>query len=116
MTAWPSSLPDYVLQQGHSEALANVTNRSQMDAGPAKVRRRFTAGPRTVNAIVRLTTAQTQTLDTFHETTLVGGSLAFDWVLPRTQTVTSFRFMSPPEYRPVGPGIWDATLKLEAMP
>ena len=116
MTAWPSSLPDYVLQQGHSEALANVTSRSQMDAGPAKVRRRFTAGPRTVNAIVRLTTAQTQTLDTFYETTLVGGSLAFDWVLPRTQALQSFRFTSPPEYRPVGPGIWDATLKLEAMP
>ena len=45
MTAWPSSLPDHVLQQGHNESLANVTSRSQMDAGPAKVRRRFTAGP-----------------------------------------------------------------------
>jgi hypothetical protein len=116
MTAWPSSLPDYVLQQGHNEALANVSMRSQMDAGPAKVRRRFTAGPRMVNAIVRLTTGQTLTLDTFFETTLVGGSLAFDWVLPRTQASRSFRFTSPPEYRPVGPGIWDATLKLEAMP
>ncbi|QLH37711.1 MAG: hypothetical protein HWD60_00095 [Defluviicoccus sp.] len=41
---WPSSLPQKPLVDGFSETAPNLVVRSPMDVGPAKVRRRATAG------------------------------------------------------------------------
>ncbi len=46
---WPPSLPQRPLAQGFSEQAPDTLIRTQMEAGPPKVRRRFTAGIRTMD-------------------------------------------------------------------
>lgn len=93
MASWPASLPDYVLVDGYEESAPNTLVRTQMDKGPDKVRRRYTAGVRTFAAQLELDGTQVETFDTFAITTLEGGALSFDWVHPRTQSNVSFRMV-----------------------
>ena len=73
MAAWPSDLPQKPLVQGFSETPPNLLTRSPMDIGPAKVRRRSTAGVTVLQCVFRLTTTQRASLLTFWQTTLAGG-------------------------------------------
>lgn len=115
MASWPGTLPQLPLIQSYKETTPNVTIRTTMDAGPAKVRRRFTAGVRTINVEFLLTSAQTQTLDDFYQTTLSGGSLSFTWVNPRTGGSESCRFVQPPEYIS-NSGYFRSSFSLEILP
>jgi len=103
--------------EGLSEQAPNTLIRSQMEAGPAKVRRRFTAGARLIECQVRLTPAQVDLLDTFFDATIAGGALPFDWKHPGDGTAVTFRFVEPPGYTPVARGtLWHASLRLEILP
>ncbi len=114
---WPLSLPQRPLAQGFNERAPDTAIRTQMEAGAAKVRRRFTAGIRTMDMQLRLSADQVATLDAFHDSTLHGGSLRFDWVHPRTGVAMTYRFVEQPSYAPVARGrLWTATLKLEVLP
>jgi hypothetical protein len=114
---WPVSLPQRPLVQGFSEQAPDTLIRTQMEAGPPKVRRRFTAGIRTMGLQLHLTSEQVETLDGFHDATLQGGALAFDWVHPRTGSAITCRFAEPPGYAPIARGrLWTASLKLEILP
>ncbi|MBK8909231.1 MAG: hypothetical protein IPM60_15525 [Rhodospirillales bacterium] len=114
---WPYSLPQRPLAQGFNEQARETAIRTQMEAGPPKVRRRFTAGIRTMGMQLRLTADQVATLDAFYDTTVAGGTLPFDWVHPRTGVAATYRFVEPPFYQPVARGrVWTGTLKLEVMP
>lgn len=100
---WPNTLPAYVLESGFQERLQDQVVESQMDSGPAKIRRRFTKAIRFFACQMLMTPEQTTTFETFWQTTLKGGSLPFDWVHPRTRAATTFRFRSPaPTYSVVG--------------
>jgi hypothetical protein len=117
MAAWPGTLPQLVAVDGYSEEPPSVTARTQMDAGPDKVRRRTTVGIRPLAVQLDLTKTQVETLDVFFVTTLKGGSLPFDWVDPRNQTAHSLRFVRPPVYRPQGSDVaWRAVMQLEILP
>jgi len=76
---WPASLPQRLLIKSYSESPADVLLRTSMDFGPAKVRRRGTAGPRPVSGSIIVTAAELATFKTFFNTTLLGGSLRFRW-------------------------------------
>ena len=115
-TVWPVTLPQYLSTDGYSESPPELSVRTQMDAGPAKVRRRFTAGVRPVSGSVLLTEAQIEILDAFYVTTLEGGSLTFDWLHPRTAASATFRFTAVPKYSTQGGDLWRADLALEIMP
>lgn len=113
--AWPGTLPQTPLLEGYTESLPNQVIRSQMETGPAKVRRRFTAAikPFTVNLLMTL--AQTVTLETFYETTLNGGVDQFTWLHPRTTDAITFRFVSPPVFVTRGV-LFGVVLQLESLP
>ncbi|MGE0256916.1 MAG: hypothetical protein AB7N54_20005 [Alphaproteobacteria bacterium] len=113
---WPDTLPQDVLLDGYDEAFPDVMLRTQMDAGPAKVRRRFTAAVVPMQVTVPLTRTQVATLATFFNDTLEGGTLPFDWVHPRTQDAATFRFTAPPKPRPQSSMAWLAVLQLEILP
>lgn len=113
---WPVSLPQDPLIDGYDERAPDVLARTEMDAGPDKVRRRFTAGVRPMRLTVALTRTQVQTLDDFHVTTLQGGALPFDWTHPRTLATVAFRFTEPPSYKPQSQTDWLAALALEILP
>lgn len=116
MASWPGTLPQSPLLESYQETAPNGLLRTQMEAGPAKVRRRFTAAPRPFKFRVDLTTAQVGTLDAFFLTTCAMGALAFDWLHPRTGASVSYRFVSPPAYTPADGDVWKADLDLEIMP
>jgi len=92
-----------------------------MDAGPASRRNRYSAISKTVKCPIILTGTQLQTFNTFYETTLENGALAFDWEDPITDATVSFAFRSPPSFQIVSGGTtetrtWRATLDLEIQP
>lgn len=103
--------------EGFSEQAPNTIIRSQMEAGPAKLRRRFTAGTRNFDCHLYLSADQVEALDAFYVSTLAGGALSFDWKHPRTQAAVTYRFVEPPSYKPVKRGsAWQASMKLEVLP
>lgn len=113
--AWPTTLPDELLMRGYSQTTADLLLRSSVDAGPAKVRRRFTAGVQQVVGNLLLTGAQLAYLRTFYDTTLLGGSLRFTWIEPVTKTAKEFRFTSPIKWSS-NSGYYDVNLELEMLP
>lgn len=116
MVSWPSTLPDDVLIEGYREQPPKNVIRTQMDQGPAKVRRRSTTGPRMLRVSLDLTRAQVDTLDSFFRTDLEDGALRFDWTHPRTQAAVQMRFVEPPQYTPLTGADWTAALNLEILP
>jgi hypothetical protein len=99
MAAWNDTLAAVTPSQlGFSETPPDILLRTKMDAGPVKVRRRYTAGVRIIRFSVDLTQAQVALLDTFFITACLSGSVAFTWVHPRTSASLTVRFTRPPEY------------------
>lgn len=116
MATWPAGLPQRPLADGFTESPVSAVIRTEMDVGPAKMRRRYTAEVRVYNMGLLLTTAQVATLQTFYESTLAGVD-PFDWVDHRTGAAASYRFRSPPSYFEAGaPDYWRTTLDLEVLP
>lgn len=115
---WPPSLPQAPLISGYDETLPDTLLRTQMDAGAAKVRRRFTAAVSPMTCVFNMTEAQTEILDAFYNETIQGGALRFDMTHPRTATVREFRIVEPPKPKPhqAGGDCWVVTIKMEAMP
>lgn len=113
MAIWPVTLPQRLLASDFEEIPPDLTIRTQMDSGAPKVRRRWSAAPRLFSCRLLLTGAQTETLDAFYYTTLVGGFDAFDWLHPRTLAAGSFKLVGPPRYSAAGAGMFFVTLQLE---
>lgn len=93
-----------------------------MDVGPAKVRRRTTAGVTKFTIGLKLTRTQVALLDSFFRDSAKGGALAFQWKHPRTGNPIDYRFAEVPKLRPLAPRqaagkeYWVATFSLEALP
>ena len=119
MPTWPTELQPYPLVSGYQEAPPNTAIRTEMDTGPAKQRRRYTAAPRTITgAVVLKTKAEVDVLDAFFVTTLQGGALSFDWQ-DRNGVTRTFRFVAGSDaltYEPIEPDRWRASMRLEIMP
>lgn len=116
MATWPNTLPQYVLQNGFQESIQDQTLESQMDSGPAKIRRRFTQPLRKITAQMLLTASQRDTFEYFWGTTLQGGSLTFTWVHPITQSSATMRFRNPaPSYSAMGGNSYQVNFVLEVL-
>lgn len=95
--AWPGSgFPTKFLYDGYSERWAENIVRSNMDVGPAKVRRRSTAGVRRFTCSQVLTKTQVATMQTHYETTCAYGSISTTITDPRTGSSIEVRFVTPP--------------------
>lgn len=113
---WPGDLPARPLIAGFEETFPDIALRTQMDAGAAKVRRRYTAAVRPLTVTYILTDAQVTSLDGFYLSTAAAGALPFDWTHPRTLDVVSVRFTQPPRITARGAGLWDVSIGLEVLP
>ena len=114
MAAWPGTLPNLFQVQGFVETGAENTIRSNMDVGPAKLRRRTTTGIRTHSGAMWLTDAQYTAMRTYYEVTQKFGSLSFT-LDDAHGTNRTFRFLTPPKYTTVGPNNWQVKLDLEEL-
>ncbi len=120
LPAWPGGLPQNQFK-GVADERQKGAIRTAMDAGPAKIRRRFSAVVRAINTSLMMTGTQRQTLNTFFITTLAEGSTPFTWTDPVDDTTQNFRFTAPPKFAlqqggTTGLRIWRADLMLEILP
>lgn len=121
---WPVGLSDLApLLVSWTKTEPTLTVRSQMDAGPDKVRRRLTAG--TTLHTVELCLTRTQLTDTFRpfwKDTVEAGALPFEWRDWETQDDADFRFVTVPTERPLRPrgsgtnDHWLVSFQLEQLP
>jgi len=116
MTTWPTTLPTYPLLDNYVETVPETVIRTEMDQGPAKIRRKTTAGVRKLNVSYFLNKEQVAALDEFYLTTLKGGALEFDFVHPRNSSDIVCRFTAPPEYKAANGNYFEVNLELEILP
>ena len=119
MPTWPVSLPQEPLIDSYSAQLQNNVIRSAMSAGPAKTRRRFTAGVEILNVSFIMTEAQKDTFEAFFYNDIGHGALEFDFTHPETGAIGSFRIDTSngaPTKDALTNGLWRISLSLEAMP
>lgn len=123
--AYPAGLPTNVLLAGFTESGPNLAVATAMDAGPGKMRRRFTAGVRPLVGKMLLkidkTIDQKSILENFYYNVLQC-ALVFQWTTqigigaPPTLQTALYRFKKPPAYKALTPTLLEATLELEIMP
>lgn len=114
---WPDTLPQCFVV-GFSEGLADGRLAYKPDAGPAIMRRRSSAAPRSLSGQLKLTRAQIATLKTFVDDTLIGGSLPFNFKDPTSQATVLVRFPdgSLPNWQQITGGVFRVNLELEILP
>lgn len=116
--SWPNTLPQSP-QKDFQETIGINIVRSSMDAGPAKQRLRGRR-PSMLNLSFIMTTSQTQTLETFVNTDLLGVK-RFNFTHPRTGSIVECRLVPQGDgqfftlqYR--APGYWQTNLQFEVLP
>jgi hypothetical protein len=115
MVDYPSTLPAPLISD-FQESTPDFTIRTDMDAGVAKVRRRFSAAATPIQFTLLLTEPQAVTLDTFFRTTTAGGSLEFNMAHPRTGNTVTCRFSAPPAYALQGHRLYRVAMQMEILP
>ena len=96
MATWPASLPQDPIA-GWSESPKPQTVSHNTAYGPMKIRRRTTFEVRNRKLSLQLTGPELETLRTFYNDTLAGGSLPFDWPSgdPIDGSTVTYRFTKP---------------------
>lgn len=113
---WPPSLPQVPLAEAFDEQLPDVVLRTEMDAGPAKTRRRFAVGVGTLAVPMFLDEAQQVTFDDFYTNTLAGGALRFEFTHPRTRVTRELRTLNPVALPKRKPNLFRLQMQLEVLP
>lgn len=117
MPTWPAGLPQRPLSSGFSETPPENVVRTAMDAGPAKIRRRFSAGVRMFSVQYNIDDTGVGLVDTFYTTTLEGGVLSFDFPDPRSGSTISARFVGAPKFTALSGGsVFQVSMELEELP
>lgn len=113
---WPSALPK-AEARGYTESPPDSRIFSEMDMGPPKVRRRFTAQIRPYEITIQMTKTELETFDAFFTVTTQGGSLPFDFPNPRGAGTIQARFgRTPPQYSSFNGGYCVVSFALEKLP
>jgi hypothetical protein len=95
--------------------------RTDMETGPAKVRRRATAVPRAFDLELSLSRNQVALFDAFYTDSIKLGALPFEWKHPRTGATCDMRITSTPTARPKaargdGREYWSLSFSVEILP
>lgn len=119
MSNWPAGLPQTAFL-GTKIGDDDSRQISAMDAGPALMRRRFTAYTQSCEVPIILTGAQYVIFNTFYRTTLSQGVNTFTWKNPVDDSSVTFRFKTPPKWTSIKSGaaadrMWQSTLDLEII-
>lgn len=115
MAIWPATLPAPALNTFRETPPKN-TIRTEMDAGPPKVRRRTTANVRPVSFTLKLSKAQLAVLDSFFVDDTFSGAEPFQFEHPRTLEMVQATFAQEPSYSEQDGVIWNADISLEILP
>jgi len=112
--SWPDTLPVTLLMDGLSAKRKTSVVRTAMDAGPEKMRRRYTASVKTFSGKMLLNKNQLIELDLFFKTALADGVLRFNFTDPQTLETAEFRFIEPYQEVSVS-GFFEISMSLERL-
>ena len=112
--SWPDLLPDSFLVEGLSIQPQSNVIRTQMDAGPKKARRRYTARTIIFSGKQRFDDAELAVFEQFYHTVLADGLLRFYFNDPVSNQLAEFRFTEIYTAVEIG-GLWEVTLPLERL-
>lgn len=117
MPTWPASIPFFAdMAPAARSGQQGGVIRSNMDIGPAKVRRRTSAMPSRRSAETGfLTKAELAAFESFFANDLAQGALAFDATDPMDCTLRSFRFLESYSVSRHG-SAYKVAAELEIMP
>lgn len=113
---WPATLP-YPSADGYSTESEDVTIRTDMESGAARVRRRYTSGRDTTQLSWVLDESQVVSWITFYEDDWLQGAAwaSIPMLSPRTAEVGSYstRPTSTPKYTLINETTWRVNLTVE---
>jgi hypothetical protein len=115
---WPTTLPQ-VPQRGYTEVLGTNILRTNMDAGPAKMRFRGKR-PDMLSVQFLMTTAQVSTLENFVQNTIFGVR-RFNFTHPRKASSVEVRIVPQQDgalfnISYTAPGYYTVSLQFEVLP
>ena len=124
MVDWPSTLPGFL--SGIGDQKGKTKARSEVDVGPAIVRKRYTAAVRNLDFPMKMDNDQRAIFDAFYSDDLDEGTLAFNWIDPVSMATVSMRFRSEDAPKWNGSGaydpdpdadvrVWQATFEMEIL-
>jgi len=111
---WPDGLPNTLLISGLSAKRNSNVIRTQMDAGPKKARRRYTASTKHFTGKMILNESQRYELEWFYRFTLADGVLRFNFTDPQTLESGEFRFTDDYTENSVD-GMFEISMSLERL-
>jgi len=111
---WPEGLPNTLLMEGLAGKRSSNVIRTQMDAGPKKVRRRYTASTKYFTGKLLLDAGQLSELEQFYRAVLADGVLRFNFIDPQTLETGEFRFTEDYSENSTN-GMFEVTLSLERL-
>ncbi len=115
MAEWPNTIPQKPLAEGYSSMPQDNVLRSQVDAGPEKRRRRFTARSEFITCEWDFTAAEYTTFKAFFEDDTFDGSIEFEFPHPETGLTVDAAFREPYEAEPRADR-WHVFTELELLP
>ena len=113
---WLSTLPTEILVGGYRRSTKDLLLESPMEQGPPKVRRRMTNNIDPFPCSMLMTTAQLAIFKPFHEDTLLGGALRFNFLDPDDGTTAIEVRIPKAEWEPVAPGHWIVDMQMVIYP
>lgn len=111
---WPSALPQVLILDGLNGKKKSSVVRTEMDAGPAKQRRRYTVATKVFKGSMVVTESQRKILENFYDNILGHGVLRFVMKDPQTLEYAEFRFKEDYDEDSLD-GNWRITMNLEKM-
>ena len=116
-TFWLPSLPQYFLLDTYRSTRPQTLLRSQPEAGPAILRRRFTAAVMPFGGAMVMSKAQRDAFVDFYEDTLIGGSAMFQFpAQDGSSAVWDCRFTAEPEEEWISDTHWRIVMQMERLP
>lgn len=111
---WPEGLPQVIILDGLEASRKNAVIRTEMDAGPAKARRRYTVATKIFTGSIVVSENQRRILESWYDTVLGGGVRRFIMKDPQTLEYSEFRFKQDYDEDSLD-GNWKITMELEKM-
>lgn len=112
---WPETLPQALLMDSYEESAPDVLIKSNVETGPAKVRRRVTAAIRPIKGHQIMNDEQLGIFKVFFNSTLYGGAMRFTWTDPTGDDPVEMRFVDAPSWASQD-GYYRVEMNLEILP
>lgn len=118
METWPLTLQQKMGSDSFSYTPGDTVLKSDVDAGPSKLRSRYTDGVDQYSCTIQIDIDLVNTFKTFYKTTLGNGTRTFGFLDPFSNSTEEFRFESPPEITPLGNGgrVFQLSMKWIKLP